>query len=69
MSVWFIKKWLPVFLGFFLCWGLIHTPCCLSADRGVVYVKTHNGKNIELYENSYALVVGNGHYTDGWDLV
>jgi len=63
----FVKKWLVFWGGFFLCWGLIHTPCCLSADRGVVYVKTHNGKNIELYENSYALVVGNGHYTDGWD--
>jgi len=66
MSVWFIKKWLPVFLGFFLWWGMIQTPDCLSVDRGVIYVKTHDGENIPLYENSYALVVGNGNYTMGW---
>jgi len=61
------RKWLIFLEVFGLCWGLIHTPCCLSADRGVVYVKTHNGKSIPLYEKSYALVVGNGHYTKGWD--
>jgi len=67
MSGLFFKKWLPVFLGFFLCWGVIYVPECLSADRGVVYVKTQEGKNLQLYTNSYALVVGNGHYTNGWD--
>lgn len=67
MSGLFVKKWL-VFWGVLgLCRGVIHTPDCLSADRGVVYVKTHDGQNLKLYENSYALVVGNGNYMDGWD--
>jgi len=66
MSGLFVKKWLVFWGGFFLCWELMQVPCCLSADRGVVYVKTHDGKSIPLYDNSYALVVGNGHYTEGW---
>jgi len=28
---------------------------------------TPQGKNILLYRASYALVVGNGNYTNGWD--
>jgi len=62
-----LGKWTVFSLGIFLCWGMMQAPSCLSADRGVVYVKTHDGKNIQLYENSYALVVGNGNYTNGWD--
>jgi hypothetical protein len=34
---------------------------------GSVDVKIPGGKTIELYKASYALVVGNGNYTNGWD--
>ena len=32
-----------------------------------VVVRTPEGNRISLYNNSYALVVGNGNYTNGWD--
>ena len=32
-----------------------------------VVATTPDGKEIPLYNNSYALVIGNGHYTKGWD--
>ena len=32
-----------------------------------ITVHTKEGKAIELYKDSYALVVGNGNYTNGWD--
>jgi hypothetical protein len=36
--------------------------------RGIqVVVRTPGGNKIPLYRNSYALVVGNGNYTKGWD--
>ncbi len=36
--------------------------------RGMkITVRTNTGKEIELYNASYALVVGNGNYTNGWD--
>jgi hypothetical protein len=39
-----------------------------TATRGIkVTVKTPQGKNIDLYKDSYALVIGNGRYKKGWD--
>lgn len=39
-----------------------------QASRGIpVTVKTPEGNQILLYKNSYALVIGNGNYTRGWD--
>ena len=40
-----------------------------AAERGLkfVTVKTSQGERIELYINSYALVVGNSNYSNGWD--
>lgn len=40
-----------------------------AQSRGIrVAVKTPAGKTIELYKDSYALVIGNGNYTQrGWD--
>ena len=36
--------------------------------RGMkISVRTNAGENIELYNASYALVIGNGNYTNGWD--
>ena len=39
-----------------------------AAQRGIkVTAKTSSGKAIPLYSSSYALVIGNGDYTNGWD--
>jgi len=39
-----------------------------AAQRGIkVSAKTPSGKTIPLYSGSYALVIGNGDYTNGWD--
>ena len=38
--------------------------------RGMkISVRTSAGEHIELYNASYALVIGNGNYTNGWDLL
>ena len=50
--------------------GFITASNLLSqTDRGMktITVHTKKGKPIELYKASYALVVGNGNYTNGWD--
>ena len=41
----------------------------LLSQRGMktITVRTKIGKEIELYKDSYALVVGNGTYTEGWN--
>ena len=40
----------------------------LANQRSIkVTAKTQDGKAIPLYSESYALVVGNGAYTNGWD--
>ena len=48
--------------------------CLVAADellsqRGMkaIKVRTKTGTEIELYKDSYALVVGNGTYTEGWN--
>ena len=38
-----------------------------SDTRGMMRVKTHEGRTIQLYSGSYALVIGNGNYQKGWD--
>ena len=39
-----------------------------QTTRGMkIIVRTKEGKAIPLYKDSYALVVGNGNYTNGWD--
>ena len=35
-------------------------------DMKTITVRTQQGEEIELYKDSYALVVGNGSYTEGW---
>ena len=35
-------------------------------ETKTITVRTQQGEEIELYKNSYALVVGNGSYTEGW---
>ena len=35
-------------------------------DTKMISVRTQQGEEIELYRDSYALVVGNGNYTEGW---
>ena len=47
---------------------LIFSSDLFANARGIkVSVETSTGKTIELYHNSYALIVGNGNYTNGWD--
>ena len=55
--------------GFFIIILSLLLASNLSAkQRGIkVTAKTPSGKEIPLYSNSYAFVVGNGTYTNGWD--
>jgi len=51
---------LALFLGVFLFWE--------PASWGLrIVATTPEGKEIPLYNNSYAFVVGNGSYKKGWD--
>jgi len=36
-------------------------------ERGLKVIRTPQGKEVTLYKGNYALVVGNGKYTVGWD--
>ncbi len=41
---------------------------CPQTNRGMkISVRTNTGEEIELYKASYALIVGNGNYRNGWD--
>ena len=64
-----MKKCLIFLLFVTLCISLCLTTADeLSSQRGMkVTIHTKEGKAIPLYKDSYALVVGNGTYTDGWD--
>ena len=55
-----------VILCFSLCF--ITAVPIAQAQRGMktITVRTQQGEAIELYKNSYALVIGNGNYTEGW---
>ena len=52
-----------------LVFAIIVTSSPLEAQtRSIqVTVKTSTGRTLDLYGASYALVVGNGNYTEGWD--
>ena len=54
-----------------LCGALIFistTALHPQTRRGMkISVRTSAGEHIELYNASYALVIGNGNYTNGWD--
>ena len=42
----------------------------LASERGVsVTLTTSGGNRIDLYRGSYALIVGNSNYTNGWDSI
>ena len=58
-----MKKRIP----FLLLIILLLSVYAFSQQRGFKVVRTHQGKEIALYKGSYALVVGNGKYTAGWD--
>ena len=52
----------------FLILLILFSTCLFSQERGLKkVVRTPQGKEIPLYKGSYALVVGNGKYTTGWD--
>ena len=47
---------------------LTSAPNQFASERGVsVTLMTSEGNRIDLYKGSYALVVGNSNYTNGWD--
>lgn len=47
---------------------LTFAPNQFASERGVsVTLTTSEGNRIELYRGSYALIVGNSNYTNGWD--
>ncbi len=49
------------------CLALVFQLCLLAQDRGFKLVKSSSADHLEVfYENSYALVIGNNHYTQGW---
>lgn len=55
-------------LSFFILLLILFASSVNAAQRGIqVTVKSSSGKNIDLYKNSYALVVGIGDYSEGWD--
>ena len=59
-----------LFLMFsFLCSAIVLIAADeLFSQRGMkITVRTKTGKEIPLYKDSYALIVGNGAYTNGWD--
>ena len=57
-----------VMLCFSLCL-LVTGDLFSQTNRGMktISVRTRTGKEIQLYKNSYALVIGNGSYTNHWD--
>ncbi len=47
---------------------LISAPNPFASERGLsVTLTTSEGNRIELYRGSYALIIGNSNYTNGWD--
>ena len=64
-----MKRLFPFILIFILSIFLIFITSNLFAKtRGIeVSVKTSKGNTIDLYHDSYALIVGNGNYINGWD--
>ena len=64
-----MTKHLIFLLVTLLCLCLVATGDLFAqALRGTktISVRTQQGEEIELYKDSYALVVGNGSYTEGW---
>ncbi len=62
-----MKRLLPLFL--LMLMPAVLAPFAVSgAERGIgVTLRPPQGQPFRLYEDSYALVVGNGRYTKGWD--
>lgn len=59
-----------LFLAFsFLCGAIVLIAANeLFSQRGMkITIRTQSGEEIPLYKDSYAFVVGNGNYTNGWD--
>ena len=64
-----MKKHLIFLLFVTVCFSLCLITIGAQTSRGMktITVHTKEGKAIELYKDSYALVVGNGNYANGWD--
>ena len=66
-----MKHFLITLIAIVLCSAAIFigAPDLFSqTSRGMkISVRTNTGEEIELYKASYALIVGNGNYRNGWD--
>ena len=66
-----MKLFLITLIAIVLCSAAIFigAPDLFSqTSRGMkITVRTNTGEHIELYKASYALIVGNGNYRNGWD--
>jgi len=51
----------------FLIIVLVMFSFLISQERGLKVVRTPQGDAVTLYKGSYALIVGNGNYSAGWD--
>ena len=55
-------------LSIFCCVIVLVIASILFSQHSMeITVRTETGQDIQLYSNSYALVVGNGNYTNGWN--
>jgi Caspase domain/Protein of unknown function (DUF1566) len=63
-----MKKLIPIITLILFTITLSSIQTSQAASRGLkISVSTQEGTNIDLYKDSYALIVGNGNYTNGWD--
>ncbi len=64
----FENKRKVLWLSVFFIALLSSSSASFSSNRSIrVEIKAPSGKTITLYKNSYALVIGNGDYSLGWD--
>ena len=64
-----MKKYLTFLHVMLFCLCLVVVGDLFAQTPGgtkTLSVRTQQGEEIELYKGSYALVVGNGSYTEGW---
>ena len=65
---WALKGSACILFLAYLFFGLTIPSHLIAATRGIkVVVKTPEGQRIDLYRDSYALVIGNGNYKKDWD--
>lgn len=66
-----MKKTISIFCIFVLIIiSIVNISYLAAPNRGFkLAVKTPQGNQIYLYKSSYALVIGNSNYSNGWELI